>query len=131
MKRVLILSKDPFGEKKLQELFQRLSMEVYCSLSLLSRDQFCADIIRYFSLIIISETISTVELQHYLPRLKEYDIPIFRRGDPIKVRQSELAWIENEVDGWIEEDAPISDMVEIVAEHIFLMFLIVTPTNLD
>ena len=119
MERVLVLSKDPFGEKNLQELFQRLNMEVYCSSSLLSRDQSCADIISYFSLIVISETISTIELQHYLPRLKKYNVPIFRRGNPSKIRNSELAWIENEVDGWIDEDAPISDMIENVAEHIF------------
>lgn len=110
MESVLILSKNPYCEQKLQELLQRSNYEVYCSSSMLA--QLETIFVKHFSIIIVSETVSTREFVDILPQLLAYNIPIIRRGSSEVIQDTEYSWIENKIAIWMDinyTDANIID----------------------
>ncbi|WP_368757019.1 helix-turn-helix domain-containing protein [Enterococcus avium] len=115
MTRILILSKNSLAEQDLQCSLQRMNEEVYCSSSLLSYADTCLDIVNYFSLVILSNTISTFELEGYLPCLLKADAKILRKGDSEQVKNGEHAWMLDKIDGWITEDMTFAEIMEIIA----------------
>lgn len=63
MTKVLLLSKNHTVEPRLQSILNRVNAEFYCSSSLFYQAKEHLTIIQYFSLIIICDTISNVELE--------------------------------------------------------------------
>lgn len=114
MTRILILSKNSLAEQDLQCSLQRMNEEVYCSSSLLPQADSCLDLIKYFSVVIISDTIATIELEAFLPNILETGAKILRRGDSELIKNGEYAWMLDEIDGWIDDKMTISEITEII-----------------
>ena len=115
MTRILILSKNSLAEQDLQCSLQRMNEEVYCSTSLLPQTDSCLEIIKYFSVVVISDTIATLELEAYLPILLKSDVKILRKGSKDFIKNGEHAWMMDEVDAWIDEDTTITEITEVIA----------------
>lgn len=116
MKRILILSKNPLAEQDLQCSLQRMNEEVYCSSSLLSQAGSCLDLLHHFSVVILSDTITTLELEVYLPILLKTNASIFRKGDREFLKHGEYAWMLDKIDFWIEEQTTITEIAETLAK---------------
>lgn len=84
MVRVLVLTKNILAEEILVKKLQHLNYEVFCSTSILSEIQMegrISDLVGYFPIIIIGETISSYEMELMLPKLKDRDQSILREVD--------------------------------------------------
>lgn len=119
MSRVLIFSKNPFVDQRLQSVLQRINMEVFCSSELFYQASSYKEFINHFSLMIISDTIPTVELEQPLLTLRNYQGKIFRIGKKDHVEESELAWIESAIDTWLTSESSDLEIVEKVSRIVF------------
>lgn len=70
MAKILIITKNPLAEQELQLALQKINDEVFCTSSLLEQIDFYPEVAGYFSIAILSETISSLELSKYLVSLK-------------------------------------------------------------
>lgn len=119
MSRVLILSKNPVVDQPLQSLLQRINIEVFSSTDFFYQANSYTDFIEHFSLLIISDTIPTVELEHNISTLSNCNIQIFRRGDKRQIEKTDCAWLESVIDGWISVESSNSEIIEKVSRAIF------------
>lgn len=117
--KVLILSKNPIVENEIQIILQSLNLEVFCSSTLFYEVKDNLEIIKYFSLIIISDTISIHELEYYLPILSNCKIPIIKKGEEDQVDSNDLDWLRDGVDGWLNSNSNKTEIIESVAKHLF------------
>lgn len=114
MTKVLLLSKNHTIEPKLENILQRVNAEFYCSSSLFYEAKESAHVIQYFSLVIICDTISNVELTQYIKEIEGCGIPIFRMGNKRQIADTEFAWLDQLIDYWIgsgDSDAEIIDKI--------------------
>ncbi|HCU0899282.1 TPA: helix-turn-helix domain-containing protein, partial [Enterococcus faecalis] len=66
MAKILIITKNPLAEQALQLALQKINDEVFCSSSLLEQVDFYPEVVGYFSIAIVSDTISSLELSKHL-----------------------------------------------------------------
>lgn len=112
MPRVLILSKNSLAEQKLQCRLQRSISEVFCSSELLQKAETYSLVIQYFSVVIFSDTISTIEMATYLPYFKKMGLSILRKGQKEDLKSSEFGYLTELIDDWIDEQTPLNILIE-------------------
>ncbi|MGG5373339.1 winged helix-turn-helix domain-containing protein [Enterococcus sp. AZ196] len=117
MAEILILTKNSLAEQPLQNTLQRLNDEVYCSSRLFFEIDRCSDLFSFFSLVILSDSISTIEISHYWSSLKKSKLPIIRKGNKALVRQSDYDWMIEEIDDWIEDQMSVAEIVDMVTKY--------------
>lgn len=116
MSRVLIITKNLLAEQSLQAILQRSNEEVYCSSDLMSDAQFSPQIIKYFSLVIFSDTISTLDVSKYYSAFKKNGLAILRKGNKDDLKNSEFSYLLDEIDDWITPATTDIDVIEKVAK---------------
>lgn len=116
MNRVLILCESPLAERELEDTIKRLNMEVYCSTCLRKEIISQRHVIRYFNLVIVSDTVANINFFRILKELRSFDIPVIRKGSKNMIDTQEFSWIEKEVDRWIDANAEEEQIIEIVSQ---------------
>ncbi|MBO0451348.1 MULTISPECIES: winged helix-turn-helix domain-containing protein [Enterococcus] len=119
MTKVLLLSKNHMIESNLQNILQRVNAEFYCSSSLFYQAKEQAQVIQYFSLVIVCDTISNVELTQYIKGIKSCGIPIFRMGNKKQINATEFSWLDDDIDYWIEPGDSDSEIIDKIARASF------------
>lgn len=117
MQKILVLTRNILNEQSLQENIQRLSHEVYCTFcdfEQLNNKVFLMNIVNFFPVVIISETISDHQMVEILKVLNPKDSKVFRKVESLPDKQDREQYEALEIDGWIEE----SDTFEILREKL-------------
>lgn len=116
MARILIITKNLMVERDLQAILQRSNDEVYCSCDLLNDAQFFPQIIKYFSLVIFSDTVSTLDISKSYAFFKKNGLFILRKGNKEDLTKSEFSHLINVIDDWIEPEATDMEITEKIAK---------------
>lgn len=115
---VLILTHNILVERPLVEKLQRLNIEVMSSvklLTLLQAKQAPLEVLNFFDVLIISETVSDQELTEILTDAgKQYTI--LRETDHLPQKEDRAKWQAQGIDDWLLEDDPLSELREKLAE---------------
>lgn len=117
MQKILVLTRNILNEQSLQENIQRLSHEVYCTFcdfDQLNNKVFLMNVINFFPVVIISETISDHQMAEILNVLNTKDIKVFRKVESLPDKQDREQYAALEIDGWIEA----SDTFEVLREKL-------------
>lgn len=118
MIRILLLTKNVLSEQELLQKLQRLNFEVFTSSStlhlLLAEDE-GASLAEYFSIVILSETISCHEVDSLLPRLVKEGRLIFRKADRSFVDEEKSILSQEQITGWIHSDASTEEIRELIS----------------
>jgi len=129
MTKVLLLSKNHTIEPKLENILQRVNAEFFCSSSLFYQAKEYVQVIQYFSLVIICDTISNVELTQYIKGIKDCGIPIFRLGNEKQIATTEFSWLNNDIDYWLEPGDSDSEIIDKIARASFYKVQPASPSN--
>lgn len=116
MTRVLIITKNLLAEQSLQSILQRSNDEVYCSSDLMLDAQLSPQIIKYFSLVIFSDTISTLEVSKYYSAFKKNGLALLRKGRKNDLKNSECSYLIDEIDDWIDPETTDIEVIEKIAK---------------
>ena len=116
MTRVLIITKNLLAEQSLQAILQRSNDEVYCSSNLMLDAQLSPQIIKYFSLVIFSDTISTLEVSKYYSAFKKNGLALLRKGRKNDLKNSECSYLIDEIDDWIDPETTDIEVIEKIAK---------------
>ncbi|BBM16505.1 transcriptional regulator [Enterococcus avium] len=116
MTKVLIITKNLLAEQDLQAVLQRSNAEVYCSYDLMLDAQHFPQVISYFSAVIFSDTISTLEVSKYYSTFKQNGLFILRKGNPEHLKQTELSYLFDEIDDWIDPVTSNLGIIEKIAK---------------
>ncbi|MEO1768364.1 winged helix-turn-helix domain-containing protein [Candidatus Enterococcus ferrettii] len=117
MQKILVLTRNVLNEQSLQENIQRLSHEVYCTFcdfDQLNNKVFLMNIVNFFPVVIISETISDHQMAEILKVLNTSDIKVFRKVECLPDKQDREQYASLEIDDWIE----VSDTFEVLREKL-------------
>ncbi|MEO1768424.1 helix-turn-helix domain-containing protein [Candidatus Enterococcus ferrettii] len=124
MIRILLLSKNVLSEQELLQKLQRLNFEVFTSSStlhsLIAGDP-GADLADYFSVVILSETISCREVQTVLPRLVKEGRLIFRKADRSFVEEEKSILSQEQITDWMYSEASTEEIRELIASPFYTM----------
>lgn len=116
MAKILIITKNPLAEQALQLALQKINDEVFCSSSLLEQVDFYPEVVGYFSIAIVSDTISSLELSKHLDTLKQKDLLLIRKGNSEQLKGTDLEWMLPHIDGWVTDQMPMEEFIEEIAE---------------
>ncbi|MBO0452888.1 winged helix-turn-helix domain-containing protein [Candidatus Enterococcus murrayae] len=116
MAKILIITKNPLAEQELQLALQKINDEVFCTSSLLEQIDFYPEVAGYFSIAILSETISSLELSKYLVSLKRKGLLLIRKGSQDQLKETDLDWMISEIDEWFTDQTPMEDFIEKIAQ---------------
>lgn len=121
MSQILLFTNNPLNEQTFEERLRQLGHEVFTTKTMIN---FCLiesstrDFIKIFHHIILSETLSNVEVQELLGALHTYSIPIYRKSnEPLKETQLE-EWKEQGIAEWIEIEPSIEVLRETLSSDI-------------
>lgn len=117
MQKILVLTRNILNEQSLQENIQRLSHEVYCTFcdfDQLNNKVFLMNVINFFPMVIISETISDHQMVEILKVLNTKDTKVFRKVECLPDKQDREQYAALEIDDWIE----VSDTFEVLREKL-------------
>ena len=116
--QVLILTHNILVERPLVEKLQRLNVEVLSSaklLTMLQTKQVPLEVLSFFDVLIVSETISDQELTIILEEVGE-KFTIIRQTDRTPQKEEKMDWETKGVDEWLLEDETLSGLREKLAE---------------
>ena len=116
--QVLILTHNILVERPLVEKLQRLNIEVLSSaklLTMLQTKQVPLEVMSFFDVLIVSETISDQELTIILEEVGE-KFTIIRETDRMPQKEEKADWESKGVDEWLLEDETLSGLREKLAE---------------
>ncbi|WP_137663934.1 winged helix-turn-helix domain-containing protein [Enterococcus hulanensis] len=116
--QVLILTHNILVERPLVEKLQRLNVEVLSSaklLTMLQTKQVPLEVLSFFDVLIVSETISDQELTIILEEVGE-KFTIIRQTDRTPQKEEKMDWEAKGVDEWLLEDETLSGLREKLAE---------------
>ncbi|MBX8936727.1 helix-turn-helix domain-containing protein [Enterococcus hulanensis] len=116
--QVLILTHNILVERPLVEKLQRLNIEVLSSaklLTMLQTKQVPLEVLSFFDVLIVSETISDQELTIILEEVGE-KFTIIRQTDRTPQKEEKMDWETKGVDEWLLEDETLSGLREKLAE---------------
>lgn len=116
--QVLILTHNILVERPLVEKLQRLNIEVLSSaklLTMLQAKQVPLEVMNFFDVLIVSETISDQELTVILEEVGE-KFTIIRETDRMPQKEEKSEWESQGVDEWLLEDETLSGLREKLAE---------------
>ncbi|MGG5317351.1 winged helix-turn-helix domain-containing protein [Enterococcus sp. AZ072] len=115
--KILILTKNLLAETECQNKLQQLNNEVLCSTSLV-KDSYMTPgkteaILSYFSLVILSETISYQEIKAVVPIIRKHATAIVRKFESDYTKDFEEEQTEYVIDQWIRKDASLEEVREL------------------
>lgn len=116
---VLILTHNILVERPLVEKLQRLNIEVLSSaklLTMIQANQVPLDVLSFFDVVIVSETISDQELTVVLEKVGD-KFTIIREADRLPQKEEKAEWTALGVDEWLLEDETLSGLREKLAEN--------------
>lgn len=116
--QVLILTHNILVERPLVEKLQRLNIEVLSSskiLSMLLVQQVPSEVMSYFDVLIINETVSDQELSMILEMVGN-KFTIIRETDNFPQNEEKAEWESFGVDEWLLEEESLSGLREKLAE---------------
>ncbi|MBM7712745.1 helix-turn-helix domain-containing protein [Enterococcus xiangfangensis] len=119
MIRVLVLTKNILAEEIITNKLQYLNYEVFCSTSILDELQMngrMTDLVDYFPIIIIGETISSYEMEWLLPKLSNRGQSILREVDHPLSENDRAALKEHGVSGAVQNSDSVESLREQLAE---------------
>ncbi|MGM0214799.1 helix-turn-helix domain-containing protein [Enterococcus sp. AZ109] len=122
MIRILLLTKNVLSEQELLQKLQRLNFEVFSSSSTLHSlivSESSAGLADYFSVIILSETISCREVQEILPHIVKEGRLIFRKADRSFVEEEKNILGQEQITEWIHSDASAEEIRELIASPFY------------
>lgn len=108
MERCLIIAKNVLAEKKFQEQIQSMGHEAYCTTSLLSDDS-DYEITNFFSVLIISESITKEELCRILAKTEQRKIKKVRKIDEAPKTDEQNELISLGIEAWLGERSSIEE----------------------
>lgn len=115
MNRILILTKNVLAEQQLQKQLQLLNYEVFTSTEVLKNEQMYT-ICDYFPIILLSETISNLEVERFLPKVNPDNKLVIR----IMVNESDdeelRAWKESGIVGGLSKSLSFDGLREKLVE---------------
>lgn len=117
MVRVLVLTKNILAEEGITKKLQHLNYEVFCSTSILDELQsngHMPELVNYFPIIIIGETISSYEMEILLPKLKKHGQQIFREIDHPLSEDEKSQLLNHGLSGYVQS----SDSIELLRENL-------------
>ncbi|MGM0214882.1 helix-turn-helix domain-containing protein [Enterococcus sp. AZ109] len=117
MRKVLIVTKNILNEQELQENIQRLSHEVYCTLcdfEQLDNKVFLMNIVNFFQIVIISETVSDNQMSEILQVLNPQQTKVFRKVQDMPDKKVRAQYEDLAIDEWLE----VSDPLEVLREKL-------------
>lgn len=116
MARILIITKNLLTEQELQAVLQRSNEEVYCSYDLMFDAEFFPQVIKYFSLVIFSDTVSNMDISKHYAYFKQNGLAIIRKGRKEDLKNSEFVYLIDEIDDWVEPTATEMSIIEKIAK---------------
>ncbi|MDT2596651.1 helix-turn-helix domain-containing protein [Enterococcus dongliensis] len=119
MIRILILTKNILAEEIITNKLQYLNYEVFCSTSILNEIQMdgrISDMVDYFPIIIIGETISSYEMEWMLPKLRNRGQSILREVDHSLSGNEQTMLKEQGLCGAIQNSDSVESLREQLAE---------------
>lgn len=116
MAKILIITKNPLADQALQLALQKINDEVFCTSSLLEQVDFYPEVVGYFSIAIVSDTISSLELSKHVSSLKEKELLLLRKGSEEQLKDTDLEWMLPQIDGWFSDDTSMEGFIEKIAE---------------
>ena len=119
MVQVLILTKDFLADIQLQQSLQNLNFEVFSSCSMvekIQRNLDISDFLRFFQIVILSESLSESDLALIIPYLLNQDVFIVRRDHEEPDEEKRVQWQNLGIDTWlVPEDSPTSIREKLLA----------------
>ncbi|MDT2601681.1 winged helix-turn-helix domain-containing protein [Enterococcus hulanensis] len=115
MAKILIITKNPLAEQELQLGLQKVNDEVFCTSSLLEQIDFYPEVAGYFSIAILSDTISSLEMSKYLSSLKRKGLLLLRKGAKDQLKETDLDWMIPEIDEWFTDQTSMEEFIEKIA----------------
>lgn len=110
MGKILVLTNNVYAELSFQSMLQVLSHEVYCSKSALKG--LPAELITYFDILLLSETIPDLDVLDILSTMKSKNKLIIRKIDiPLPPDEKE-EWVKNGIAGWLSQNTTIEKLRE-------------------
>ena len=119
MVRVLVLTKNILAEEVITKKLQHLNYEVFCSTSILEELQsngHMSELVNYFPIIIIGETISSYEMEIMLPKLKKHGQRILREMDHPLSEDEKGQLLNHGLSGYVQSNDSIESLRENLAE---------------
>lgn len=119
MKFVLILSRSVLSEEKLRRNLEFLGYEVFCSASVLNELLISkgSKWLNLFQIVILSETVSDVEMNHLLSIFGSKKLRVYRiENDPFEKSVIE-EWEKLGVNGWLETQSSLTELRESLSEN--------------
>ncbi|MEG0628327.1 MAG: helix-turn-helix domain-containing protein [Enterococcus sp.] len=116
--QVLILTHNILVERPLVEKLQRLNIEVLSSaklLTMIQANQVPLEVLGFFDVVIVSETISDQEFTVILEKVGD-KFTIIREADRLPQKDEQADWEAQGVDEWLLEDKTLSGLREKLAE---------------
>lgn len=126
MIRILLLTKNVLSEQELLQQLQRLNFEVFSSSSTLQSlivSEDSAGLADYFSVVILSETISCREVQEILPRIVKEGRLIFRKANRSFVEEEKAMLGQDQITDWMFSDASAEELRELISSPFYNMAL--------
>lgn len=102
MNKVLILTKNILAEQQLQKQLQLLNYEVFCSTEIFKNNQMIT-ILQYFPIVMISETISNLEVEKFLSLLDKGNNLVIRLTTDELIEENKEEWREKGLFGWVSK----------------------------
>lgn len=115
MNRILILTKNVLAEQQLQKQLQLLDYEVFCSTEVLRNEQMHA-ICDYFPIILLSETISNLEMERFLPNVNQTNNLVIRSVINESDEEELRAWKEFGIVGGLSKSLSFDGLREKLVE---------------
>ena len=117
MTQILLLTKNPLNENKIEKQLRQLGHEVFSSRILLNsflqiNDKSNYEILSLFDAIIISETIDNSELVILLKVLKKYNLPILRKTNETMDKIKNKEWRDKGISNFINRNPEIEVLRE-------------------
>lgn len=118
MSQVLLLTKNCLADMQFQQDLQTLNFDVFCSCSVLELLNYKLDIkelVRFFKIVILSESLSEAEVAVIVPQLDTYDVAIVRKDHQAPDEAKQAKWKQLGIDEWLAEADSIVDIREKLA----------------
>lgn len=111
MNKILILTKNILAEQQLQKQLQLLDYEVFCTADIY-RNPKSYSILRYFPIIMLSETISNLEIEKFLSAINYDANLIVRLIDEQSNDEGQTDWRVSGIDGELVKNASLDSLRE-------------------
>lgn len=115
MSQVLLLTKNCLADMQFQQDLQTLNFEVFCSCSVLELLNYKMDIkelVGFFKIVILSESLSEAEVAVIVPQLSTYDVAIVRKDHQAPDEEKLAKWEQLGIDEWLADSDSIADIRE-------------------